>query len=393
MKLLFYRYGSICEPDIISGFQELGHTVFQITEEITNKSLHPSAAIQLVTEQLFAQPVDFVFSINFFPFLSDVCNILKLPYLCWSVDSPVMELFAASIEHSCNRIFLFDLAQYNEISPLNPGRVFHLPLAVNINQKQNVIQSAPSHIQKKFSSDISFVGSLYTEKCPYDKLTNPPEYLSGYLDGLIESQFRIYGGYIIEDLLTDDIIEQFKQHLPGFYTCPYESHLTDRITVAQLYIGNKISAIERIRVMELLSNHFSVDLYTGSDTSSLPRIHNRGLAKTLEEMPIIFYNSKINLNITSKTIRSGIPLRIFDILGCRGFVLTNFQPELMGLFIPGEDLVIYESLEDLYDKCNYYMSHKGEREEIAHNGFQAVLSRHTYPIRLEQMLHLAFTKV
>lgn len=390
MKILFYRYGSICEPDIIQSFQELGHTVYEVTEEITNKSLLPSESVKLVTNRLFAQPVDFIFSINFFPLLGDVCNIFKIPYLCWSVDSPVLELFSASIKHPWNRIFLFDRAQYDEIAPLNPGHVFHLPLAVNIMQKQSVIQSASAAMHRKFSSDVSFVGSLYTEKCPYDKLSDPPAYLSGYLDGLIEAQLRIYGYDLVEELLTDEIIEQFKKYLPGFYSSPSNSFLTDRITISQLYIGSKISAVERIRVMELLSNQFSVDLYTASDTSLLPYIHNHGLANTLEEMPLIFHNSCINLNITSKSIRTGIPLRIFDILGCGGFVLTNFQQEIPELFVPGEDLVIYESLEDLAEKCAYYLSHESERTEIAHNGYQKAAATHNYYIRLEQMLQLAF---
>lgn len=389
MKLLFYRYGSICEPDVIDGFQELGHTVQEITTEITNKSLTPQESIQIVSDTLLEHPVDFVFSINFFPFLSEVCNIFKLPYLCWTVDSPVMELFATSITHPWNRIFLFDRAQYDEISPLNPGHVFHLPLAVNIRQKQNRIRSASASMRSKFTSDISFVGSLYTEKCPYDKLTNPPAYLLGYLNGLMEAQLRIYGAFIIEELLTDEIVEEFKAHLPGFFTYPFASHLTDKQTAAQLYIGNKISALERLRVMKLLSERFSVDLYTASDTSALPRIHNRGLAKTMEEMPVIFHNSRINLNITSKSIRSGLPLRIFDILGCGGFVLTNFQPELPELFIPGEDLVYYENLEDMADKADYFLRHDAERREIAENGFTAIQKYHTYPIRLEQMLRMA----
>lgn len=37
MKILFYRYGSICEPDILEAAQELGHTVTIIDEEISNK--------------------------------------------------------------------------------------------------------------------------------------------------------------------------------------------------------------------------------------------------------------------------------------------------------------------------------------------------------------------
>lgn len=392
MKLLFYRYGSICEPDIIDGFHELGHSIEEITVEITNKSLPPQESIQIVSNALLEHPVDFVFSINFFPFLSEVCHIFKLPYLCWTVDSPVMELFATSITHPCNRIFLFDRAQYEEIAPLNPGNVFHLPLAVNIKQKQRRIHASSAAMRKKFTSDVSFVGSLYTEKCPYDKLNHPSAYLSGYLNGLMEAQLRIYGGFIIEELLTDGIVEEFKAHLPGFFSYPFDSYLTDKKTMAQLYIGNKISAMERLRVMELLSARFSVDLYTASDTSSLPNIHNRGLAKTLEEMPVIFAQSKINLNISSKSIRSGIPLRIFDILGCGGFVLTNFQPELPEFFTPGQDLVYYENLEDLAEKTDYYLHHEEERREIAENGFATVKKYHTYPIRLEQMLHIAFGK-
>lgn len=392
MKLLFYRYGSICEPDIIDGFQELGYTVHEITTEITNKLLTPQESIQIVSNFLLDHPVDFVFSMNFYPTLSEVCHIFHLPYLCWTVDSPVMELFATSITHTCNRIFLFDQAQYREISPLNPDHVFYLPLAVNTKQKQGCIHSASTAMQEKFSSDISFVGSLYTEKCPYDRLQEPSGYLSGYLDGLMEAQLRIYGGYIVEELLTDEIIEEFKAHFPGFYTYPFDSYLTDRQTLAQLYIGSKISAMERVRAMEILSPRFSVDLYTASDTSSLPHIHNRGLAKTLEEMPIIFHNSKINLNITSKSIRSGLPLRIFDIMGCGGFVLTNFQPELPGLFVPGEDLVYYENMDNLADKADYFLRHETERREIAEHGFETVQKYHTYPIRLRQMMELALGK-
>ena len=66
MKLLFYRYGSICEPDLIDGFQELGHTVLEMTAEMTGNALTPQESIQNISNQLLAQPVDFVFSINFF---------------------------------------------------------------------------------------------------------------------------------------------------------------------------------------------------------------------------------------------------------------------------------------------------------------------------------------
>ena len=34
MNILFYQYGSICEPDIMEGFEELGFHVDSISEEI-----------------------------------------------------------------------------------------------------------------------------------------------------------------------------------------------------------------------------------------------------------------------------------------------------------------------------------------------------------------------
>ena len=390
MKVLLYRYGSICEPDIIDAFEELGHTVTQITAEVSNKELSWGDSARIVSQALFACPHDCVFTINFFPAISDVCNIFKIPYICWIVDSPVMELFTKSIQNPYNRVFLFDRAQYNEISPLNPGHIFHYPLAVNIKSKQTAIRNANANTQTKFASDISFVGSLYTEKCPYDKLTDTPAYVTGYLDGVMEAQLKVYGYYFIDEVLNDQIIKEFKEHLPGYYECPLDNFLTDKITISQLYIGNKLTAMERLRTMKLLSEHFSVDIYTGSDTSSLPQIHNRGFAKTLTEMPVIFHESKINLNTTSKAIRSGIPLRVFDIMGCGGFVLSNYQPELVEFFEPGVEFDFYASEEELIEKADYYLHHEKERKGIALNGFEKVSKEYNYTTRLAQLLEIAF---
>ena len=41
MKLLFYRYGSICEPDTIAGFLELGLEIDEMTEEMHKKNMLP----------------------------------------------------------------------------------------------------------------------------------------------------------------------------------------------------------------------------------------------------------------------------------------------------------------------------------------------------------------
>ena len=389
MNILFYRYGSICEPDIIASFKHLGFNITEDTREVYNKQLLPSDCIKGLNELLKQNTYSFIFSINFFPSVSDVCNIWGIPYLCLIVDSPVLELFSTSLANPCNKVFLFDRQLYNDFHHINPDGIFHIPLATNVRDNYATATMASAADRARFSSDISFIGSLYSEKCLYNQITLP-EKMRGYVDGLIEAQLLVYGYNFIEECVTPELIEAFCKVRPELINFPDSMKVNTKAVIAQHIISVKVAEQERLRYLKALSEHFNVDLYTGSDTYSMPLIHNRGFAKTNTEMPIIFHQSKINLNLTAKSIRSGLSLRIFDVLGCEGFLITNYQAELPEHFNIGEDLEAYTSLDDLMGKCEYYLSHDKERREISHNGFEKVKKYHTYDIRLTQMLEIAF---
>lgn len=389
MNILFYRYGSICEPDIIASFKHLGFNITEDTREVYNKQLLPSDCIKGLNELLKQDTYSFIFSINFFPSVSDVCNIWGIPYLCLIVDSPVLELFSTSLANPCNKVFLFDRQLYNDFHHINPDGIFHIPLATNVRDNYATATMASAADRARFSSDISFIGSLYSEKCLYNQITLP-EKMRGYVDGLIEAQLLVYGYNFIEECVTPELIEAFCKVRPELINFPDSMKIDTKAVIAQHIISVKVAEQERLRYLKALSEHFNVDLYTGSDTYSMPLIHNRGFAKTNTEMPIIFHQSKINLNLTAKSIRSGLSLRIFDVLGCEGFLITNYQAELPEHFNIGEDLEAYTSLDDLMGKCEYYLSHDKDRQEIAHNGFEKVKKYHTYDIRLTQMLEIAF---
>lgn len=385
MKILFYRYDSICEPDLIEILEQLGYGVDQITEEMTNKELAPKEQLRLVSEALKAQTYHIVFSINFFPVVSQVCNIFHVPYVCWVVDSPVMELYSYSVRNPWNRIFLFDYALYEEFYPENPEGIFYLPLGANYQRLDALIETVTEEDKKKFSAEVSFVGSLYTEKCPYNRLKQDQSYLKGYLDGLIEAQLKVYGYNFLEECITDQILEDFKKAVP-FYRFPEKSNQNEKAAMAHLYLGNKVTEQERLRLLKRISEEYSLDLYTGSDVSALPHAHVRGLAKTATEMPKIFHLSKINLNFTSKPIRTGLPLRIWDILGAGGFVLTNFQSEIPEYFEIGRDLETYSDERELLDKIGYYLEHEEERKQIARNGYEKAKSQYSLERRVKQIL-------
>lgn len=388
MNILIYRYNSICEDAVIRGLKELGHTVYEVVLEVENKSPSGQEILDAVVMGMEKSNADIIFSINYYPALSEIARVYKLLYYSWIVDAPVLELYSKTIKNRCNRVFIFDSELYREISVYNPYNIFYLPLAADCDFYQNAIRNASLSDVEKYTHNITFVGSLYTEKCPYDKVKNLSPKISGYLHGIMKAQEKIYGYYFVEELLSDELVDEFVKNYDGYYLAGEEDLLTKKRTLAQFYIGNKITAMERVDTFKYLSEKFEVDIYTASDTKEIPKLKNHGTIMTHTKMPIVFNKSTINLNPTSKPIRSGIPLRIFDLLACEGFVLCNYQSDLLNEFLPGEELDIYSSIEELEEKIRYYLSHTDVCREIAHNGYEKVSKRHTYPLRLEQMFRL-----
>lgn len=386
MRILFYRYGNICEPDVIEQFKQLGLEVTCIENEITDKKLSASKRVELISSRLKQASFLFVFSINFFPAISDVCNIFKVKYVCWSVDAPVLELFDKAVANPCNRIFCFDKAQYNEISPYNPGNIYHLPLCTNTDRWSKVISGISKEDRQKYSSDISFVGSLYTEHDPIASCTELSAFSKGYIQGLCDSQKQIYGYNLLEQSLTKDLIDELKQKMPKEFAISNNAVISlDNYIAAHQLIGHHCSSLERVDLLTKLSEHHDVNLFTRSDTSlykNYPHLHcHKGVA-TLTEMPKIFNLSKINLNITIRSIRTGISLRLFDVLGCGGFLLTNYQEEMNDYFVAGEDYDYFTDSDDLIEKCNFYLANEEIRKKIALSGYEKVSKYHTYINRL-----------
>lgn len=387
MEILFYRYNSICEPDIIQVFTDFGITVHTEEMEMTDKSVTPKQCAAKITEWLMEHYFAFVFSINFFPAISYTCNHFKIPYVCWSVDSPVPELFSNALKNEWNRIFLFDRAQYQFFQPMNPGHIFYLPLATNVKRWENVILNMTEEDFTKYGSDVSFVGSLYTEKCKYNSCA-VSSYSQGFVDGLIEAQLKVYGYNFIYDNLNDRVIREIADADPDFYHGSDTYMNTDCYLAAHQYIGMKLAAVERERTLNRLAKHFQVALYTNSDTSTLSGIDCRGGVHTLKEMPKVFHASRINLNMTMRPIETGLSLRVWDVLGCGGFLLTNYQAEIPEYFEIGRELETYESMEELEQKIQYYLTHEDERIEIAVNGYEKVAKLHTYEQRLAEMIRI-----
>ena len=138
-----------------------------------------------------------------------------------------------------------------------------------------------------------------------------------------------------------------------------------------------------------LANFIKLHLYSSNKGGLSENICWKGSAGYFDEMPKVFKLSKINLNISLKCIQSGIPLRALDILASGGFLLSNYQPELAEYFTDGEDLVLYYSMEDAWQKCEYYLKHEDERKAIAANGREKAKAFFSYEKKLQEMFTTA----
>lgn len=382
MKILFLEWKSYCVPDMIEALSEAGHEVtLRTCQEMTDRN---SAIFeQMLHQELEQSPYDIVFTFNYFPIVSKSCNHEKILYVSWVYDNPLVSLFSCTVINSYNRIFLFDYHTYEYFHNQGIVTVFYLPLCAN---PDRLCKVAASNI---VPHDIAFVGSLYTEPKQrlYDKLSGIDDYSKGYLDALTAAQAQIDGYFFLENALTVPLLNAMQKVCP--ITPNRDGTESAAYVYAQYFLGRRATAIARTDILNRLSRNLDVIVYTHEDCRSiLPNITYGGKIDYYDTMPSVFHNSKINLNITLKTIQTGIPLRAWDILGCGGFLLSNYQQELCNFFIPGEDFVYYESANNAIEKAAYYLSHENERNEIAHNALEKVAASHTFHHRIQTMFEL-----
>lgn len=407
MNILVYRWNSYNYIDIIATFRSMGHQVDVIEQELESYDEDEAFAARLhgILQQ---KNYDFVFTVNYFAVISGVCQQMDIKYVSWSCDSPLLSMYHKNVFLDCNYFFLFDKTNYLEIKGMGVKHIWHLPLAVDTNRldglfKQDEQDAADSrealdgtqpaeqnnrHARKNatrdFAGGISFVGNLY-EKNSYDELeTRFPEYLRGYFDAVMEAQLNISGGNIIEPMLTADILERVSEY---FELKKSKDSFSDLgLVFATTVLGFKTASLQRQRALLALAAKFPVSLYTNTGGDTLLRVKNCGSVDYWSEMPKVFRYSKINLNFTIPNIKSGLPLRIFDVLGAGGFLLTNYQAELPAYFEIGKDLACFESEAELVEKCSYYLTHEEERQQIAKSGYAKVKNGCSYRKRLEFIL-------
>lgn len=334
MKIIFLDWNSYGNDDLIEAMEKMNIEVVRYAFNGNSPRRDPELESKLLND--FEEcKADAVLSFNYFPIVSTVANRLSLKYISWVYDSPHVTLYSYTIIQPCNVVFLFDRAEYLKFHNQGINTVHYLPLAANPDRISKTIEST----KNAFRTDISFIGSLYSEK--YDFLNN----LKPSPDGI-------------------ETVEWLKTE----------------------YVDNRYATSEdRITLLNEAANHATTHLFTGSDTSSMDsRINLNGKVDYYTEAPIIYRNSKINLCMTLRSIHSGIPLRVFDIMASQGALFMNHQSDMDDFFVPGEDYYIYNNFEDYKKKLDLMLN--SDTSGMVKSAFDKIKEAHTYDCRLKEIV-------
>lgn len=99
--------------------------------------------------------------------------------------------------------------------------------------------------------------------------------------------------------------------------------------------------------------------------------------------------SKIILNFTSQG-KESLNYRIYEVLACETFLLTDYKKEMETLFSPGNDIVYYNNDDDLISKVEDYLNNTNFYEPIIKAGRQVVEKKYSHKIAAQKMLETIF---
>nr|MCR5339083.1 glycosyltransferase [Lachnospiraceae bacterium] len=295
-------------------------------------------------------------------------------------------LYAPEAGLSTNRIFVFDSYEKEALENAGIRHVFYLPVGCGASWYDCL--SLTKEAYERYSCDAAFIGKTYAEDeyHLYDGWKNLSEFESGYLDGLVSAQKSIYGYDLLTESLINEIFDAMKRVFP--YQKREGNALSEKRILSDYLLARRVTANERCEVLTSLAKDFSLRVYTSEKTVKIPGAEMMGWIDYYNDAPLAIRSAKVNLNITLKSIRRGIPLRVMDILGCGGFLVSNYQEDMLEYFTPGEDFVLYESTGEIPDIVSYYLGHESEREKIAQAGYRKAKNQLSWELQTDKILCL-----
>jgi spore maturation protein CgeB len=370
---------------------------FFLQEELKNACLHDGLQTVLFNPKEFEgildyesslqkilqkEIPDFVISVNMLGFdgcgiLSDLTNRHSIPVAVWFVDDPrPILLHQQQFIKKNTYAFCWEKAYLPFLKTCGFADTHYLPLATDPEMfKPEGPVFHPTHLGFVGSS----MGKIFLEKITSKFLWKRE------LDPLVRTVAR----KIISDSHCD-IKKEIQQSCEDLsFSYPYTDCRNE--TWFQSYIIHTASMLKRKMLIESLTP-LGIELFgdpegwhllCGDNIVCHPDIDYRNTLAS------VYRGITLNINTTSCQMVSAVNQRVFDIPACGGFLLTDMQSDLLELF-EKDEVVRYDSLDELIEKITFFSEHPGERSLISSKARAHIIEEHTYTHRLQKMVNCIF---
>lgn len=388
MRILFIMSDSLQVMSAVMALERMGHmtALYSDSMELLEKDEEHE---EKFGHFLRDNPVDFVLAHSYIGAVARQTKKYGVKFAVYAMDSPSYETWwNEAFQYTHCYYFYFDKKEYQTARNLGCINAYYLPLAGEIHRAGSLVITEEEI--RNLSCDVSFVGSLYSAN-PYDAcVENFSERFRNLSAKIMEESAFVWDGYNrMDSLITQEVVEEIKKQFPDVFRELAGYAMPEAYYIKQWFFSRKLTNIERTLLVELLAGQCQFHLYT-RDEEIVPSNVKRFPGTDIDGAYKVFYSSKINLNITLRSIESGVPLRVFDIMSVGGFVLSNWQEEMTELFEEDKEIVLFKTPEEMLEKIDYYLAHEEERIQIGINGYQKVKNCYSYDHQLNKLISVLF---
>ena len=385
LKVLYYDSKEIALDNIIWGLLELGAGVERSKLKVT-LNVPVDEEIEFIKNE--AVKYNCVITQNFSVNVAIACFDRCVPYISWIYDSPQVSLYTEHSKYPTNFIFAFDKRQVGRLKKCGIDNVFHMPLAANMAYASRI--DIKKTELSKHSTDISFIGQLYRHDYLQEFFVRESkEVIDALFDVVDLKACNWTKGNSIYDSISNEL-----DNLLSLKESDYDYYklIEKKFAKETLFIGPMVANREREAILSLASESFKTTLYTTeNDKDYAKELFDK--AKVFgpvngEDPYKIYASSKLNLNLTLRTIETAVPQRVFDIMSVGGTVISNYQEEAEELFVPDKEIILFESSEEFVDKAKFYLNHSSLRSKIGLAGYAKVRDKYNYTYALSKMFDI-----
>ena len=164
--------------------------------------------------------------------------------------------------------------------------------------------------------------------------------------------------------------------------------VAERRNGAVVVVGNYYAFRQAI-IVRLIEDGVVMKLY-GSNPPvwahpKISEIHT-GRYVVREEKSRIFGEGAAILNTFDFSDCDALNCRAFEVAGAGGLQLIEYRPAIEECFVPGQELLVFKSYEELIELIRRVEKYPAEMESIRRAGAGRALAEHTYRHRLEVIL-------